>query len=66
MCYNFDKKNLNEAIYTLYLGVYMCGFTSIHREADEVCLDQLEYKETDQQCSVEDVSFLFQVPSLLL
>ena len=37
---------------------------SIHQEGF-ICLE-LEFHRTDQQCFVEDVSFLWQVPSLLL
>ena len=42
----------------------VCVFTSIHREGF-ICLNQLEYQGTDQQCYVEDVDFLCQVPSSL-
>ena len=41
-----------------------CVFTSIHREGF-ICLG-LEFQGINQQCFVEDVSFLCQVPSLLL
>ena len=39
-------------------------FTSIHREGF-ICLG-LKFSGTDQRCCVEDVSFLCQVPSVLL
>ena len=45
--------------------VCVCVFTFIHRE-DFICLDQLKYKETDQQCCVEDVSFVCPVPQSLI
>ena len=44
--------------------VCVCVFTSVHREGF-ACLE-LELQETDQQCFVEDVSFLCQVLSSLL
>ena len=45
--------------------VCVCVLTSIHREGF-ICLNQLGYQGTDQQCYVEDVNFLCQVPSSLL
>ena len=42
--------------------VCVCVSTSIHR-VDFICLDQLEVQGIDQQCYVEDVFFLCQVPS---
>ena len=35
----------------------VCVFTSIHREGF-ICLDQLGYQRTDQQCYAEDINFL--------
>ena len=46
------------------LDACMCVFTSIHREGF-ICLG-LEFQGTDQRCCVEDVTFLCQVPSLIL
>ena len=43
--------------------MFVC--TSIHLEGF-ICLVQLECQGTDQRCCVEDVSFLYQVPSSLL
>ena len=37
--------------------VCVCVCVSIHREGF-ICLDQLEYQGTDQQCCVEDATFL--------
>ena len=45
--------------------VCMCVCTFIHHEAF-ICLDQLGYQGTDQQCYVEDIEFLCWFPSLLL
>ena len=43
--------------------MFVC--TSIHPEGF-ICLVQLECQGADQRCCVEDVSFLYQVPSSLL
>ena len=45
--------------------MYVCVSASIHREVF-TCLDQLDYQGTGQRCCVEDVFFLWQVPSSLL
>ena len=45
-------------------GFILVGQMSIHREGF-ICLG-LEFQGINQQCFVEDVSFLCQVPSLLL
>ena len=47
-----------------FVCVCVCVFTSIHREGF-ICLG-LEFQGTDQQCCVEDVSFLCQVSSSIL
>ena len=43
----------------------VCVCMSIHHKGF-ICLDQLENQGTDQQCSVEEVYFICQVPSSLL
>ena len=53
-----------KSVYSLSLCVCVCVFTSIHHEGF-ICLG-LEFQGTDQQCFVEDVSLLCQVPSSLL
>ena len=45
--------------------VCVCVFMSIHHEGS-MCLEQLECQGTDQQCCVEEVFFLRQVPSFIL
>ena len=45
--------------------VCACVFVYIHREG-VIYLKQFKYQGTDQQCCIEEVSFLRQVPSSLL
>ena len=54
---------MNKVI-NVMLHSYVCVFTSIHHE-DFICLG-LEFQGTDQQCCVEDVTFLCQVLLSLL
>ena len=49
----------------LSVNLFVTVFTLIHREGF-ICLEQLECQGTDQQCCVEDVSFVRQVLSSLL
>ena len=62
--YNVLLKRNNVCLMRLNTFVCVC-FTSIHRE-DLVYLKQLKCQGTDQRCCAGDVSFLCQVPSLLL
>ena len=48
---------------SVYVSVSVC--TSIQCKGF-MCLDRLDSKGTDQKCCAKDVSFLCQVPSLLL
>ena len=45
--------------------VCVCVSTFIYRESF-ICLDQMGYQGTDQQCYVEDVEFLYRLPLSLL
>ena len=62
-CTNFGISKIQ--IVCVCVCVFLFVFTSVHREG-YICLEQLECRGTDQQWCVDDVSFLCQVPSLLL
>ena len=59
-----NERNYINCINTADVYVYVCVFTSIPCD-DFFCLDQLEYQRADQQCCVEDVYFIRQIPSSL-
>ena len=58
------KKSVYSLSLSVCVCVCVCVFTSIHHEGF-ICLG-LEFHGTDQQCFVEDVSLLCQVPLSLL
>ena len=61
----FRSKAIKPMILPVYIPrVCVCVFTSIHLE-DFICLG-LVVQGTDQRCCVEDVFFLYQVPSSIL
>ena len=71
-CLQINTKVFYQLIVSLCVCMYVCVFcvcmcvcTFIHHEAF-ICLDQLGYQGTDQQCYVEDIEFLCWFPSLLL
>ena len=55
-----NERNYVNCINTADVYVYVCVYVY-----DFFCLDQLEYQRADQQCCVEDVYFIHQIPSSL-
>lgn len=55
-----NERNYVNRINTADVYVYVCVYVY-----DFFCLDQLEYQRADQQCCVEDVYFIRQIPSSL-
>lgn len=55
-----NERNYVNCINTADVYVYVCVYVY-----DFFCLDQLEYQRADQQCCVEDVYFIRQIPSSL-
>ena len=59
-----NERNYVNCINTADVYVHVCVFTSIQCD-NFFCLDQLEYQRAYQQCGVEDVYFIRQIPSSL-